>query len=193
LDEDENGGTHGSRDAERRPDPNVFPFKDGRAMSAELMSKVRQYLVALEQAQTELLELLSVKQAALTQADHQQVQRLSEAEAQILQRFQGLIAQRSRFLDVLRRQGLPADSIAAFVAAAGGSERAELEERLAASRARGARLRHETWVQWVIAHRCYSHYSELMELIAHRGERPPTYSDAFGSRSGGGAILDAAV
>jgi hypothetical protein len=162
-------------------------------MSSELLPKVRQFLSGLEQVQTELLGLLNEKRTALTRADQRDLERITAAEGLALQRFQNLLGQRQRFLELVRRHGLPADSIGALVAVLEGGERADVDQQLARTRALAAQLRHETWVHWVISHRCYCHYSELMDLIAHRGERPPTYSDAPGIRTTGGAILDAAV
>ena len=54
------------------------------------------------------------------------------------------------------------------------------------------KLQQESWVHWIISHRCYNHYTELLELIAHGGHRAPTYGDRTPSAAGG-ALLDAAA
>jgi hypothetical protein len=42
-------------------------------------------------------------------------------------------------------------------------------------------------VHWVVANRSIAQTSSLLELIAHRGDRPPTYD---GAATSGGTLLD---
>jgi len=52
-------------------------------------------------------------------------------------------------------------------------------------------LRREGWTQFIIAHRNFSHYTDLVELIANHGHPAPTYADK--TTAAGGAVLDAAA
>ena len=47
------------------------------------------------------------------------------------------------------------------------------------------RLRRQSWSHWILAHRSYHHYTALLEIIAHGGHKPPTYSESPSSASGG--------
>lgn len=159
--------------------------------NSQLLDEIRQFLTALETVQAELLELYAVKRTALTQANCEQLIQLSTQEAQAAQRLQILLGQRNRLLERAKAQGLPWDSISALSAAIAGSERDALQTRFERAQQAIVQLRHESWVHWIISHRCYNHYSEILELIAHCGQRAATYSNRPGTTTTGGAILDA--
>jgi hypothetical protein len=67
-----------------------------------------------------------------------------------------------------------------------------IKGRIMQAQQRTARLQHESWVHWIISHRCYNHFTELLELIAHGGHPAPTYGDKP-TAAVGGALLDAAA
>jgi hypothetical protein len=67
-----------------------------------------------------------------------------------------------------------------------------IKSRIMQSQSRTARLQHESWVHWIISHRCYNHFTQLLDLIAHGGRPAPTYGDKV-SAATGGALLDAAA
>jgi hypothetical protein len=67
-----------------------------------------------------------------------------------------------------------------------------IQGRIMQSQQRTTRLQHESWVHWIISHRCYNHFTELIDLIAHGGHPAPTYGEKT-SAATGGALLDAAA
>ena len=162
-------------------------------MSEKLRRDIEQFLTALEQIQGELLALFVQKRKALTESKNVELVQLSATESQAAQRLQALLAKRNRLLEQARRQGFKIDSLTGLAAALAGGKPDHLTERLEQARDAAAALRHESWVHWIISHRCYNHYSELLELIAHCGEQAPTYSDRACTTTTGGAILDASI
>jgi len=90
-----------------------------------------------------------------------------------------------------RSGGVVADSLLQLAGAIGSQHRAVLEERIRHAQRRAVELRHRSWVHWIVSHRCFNHYSELLEIIAHGGERAPTYG--ANTTATGGAVLDAAA
>src|SRR5579871_1096000 len=147
---------------------------------SQLLEETRQFLAALEVVQAELLELYAVKRVALTQADCKQLIQLSAQESEKAQRLQSLLSQRNRLLERARSSGVPADSISHLSGMIAGNEREALQARFERAQQTIVRLRHESWVHWIISHRCYNHYSEILELIAHCGQKAPTYSNRPG-------------
>src|SRR4029079_9563395 len=110
------------------------------------------------------------------------------------QRLQALLGRRNRLLERGRQQGLAFDTVSALAAAIAGDERAAFERRFTQAQKGIAQLRHESWVHWIISHRCYNHYSELVDLIAQGGQTAPTYDKRLASTAAAsGAVLDATI
>jgi hypothetical protein len=107
--------------------------------------------------------------------------------------MQALLRFRTQVLTTAKSEGHAADSLAQLIPRIAAAETDELMRQVARGEAAASRLRQESWVQWIISHRCYNHYTELLELIAHGGERSPVYSDRPETATRGGAVLDAAV
>jgi hypothetical protein len=169
-------------------------------MRLTLLRELTRFLTALEETQQELLVLFGAKRLALDQHQSEELMRLSVQEGALAARLQELVSERSKFLLKARGAGFAVESLLEFAGAVGktvGDSRVLraielIELRIHEAQQRTAQLQHESWVHWIVSHRCYNHYTELLELIAHGGQRAPTYGDRHPAASGG-ALLDAAV
>ena len=100
---------------------------------------------------------------------------------------------RREILDEATRDNLPAGSLTELAAAITGGQHAALAHRLDRARHATEELRREGWNHWIISHRTCQQYTDLLNLIAHCGQKPPTYSRDAHDKSIGGVILDATV
>ena len=161
-------------------------------MSAPLLTALKQFLSAVEHVQRQLRALLATKLDALVTVNSAELLRLAEEEQQLALQLQKLVGLRSRLLEHGRQQGWQATTLLELAAYLGGDQRAELETRITRAEETAAELRQESWVHWIVSQRCYNHYTELLELVAHGGEQSPTYGNGTPQRACGGAVLDAA-
>lgn len=163
-------------------------------MGGSLLDRVRELLRALETAQRDLSSLQDRKRAALTRGESSELLGIAREETILSNRLRDLLQQRSQILESARVAGAEdTGSLSSFVATLPPAEREELEPRVVQARRHAERIRRETWVQWIIAHRAYSHYSSLLELIAQSGSKSPTYDEKPVKHSSGGAIFDASI
>ena len=168
-------------------------------MRLTLLHELTKFLSVIEQTQHDLLELFAAKRRALDQFQADELVRLSAGEGELSQRLQELMKERTELLNKARGAGFAVESLLEFAGAIGktvGDSRVLraielIKGRILESQRRTARLQQECWVHWIISHRCYNHYTELLELIAHGGHRAPTYGDSL--PASGGAVLDAAA
>ena len=162
-------------------------------MSSQILSEVKRLLAVLEATQEKLTALFTQKVAALTGARAVELLRLAETEAELVSQLQSLLSFRRTILLRAKQDGLPCQTVAHLVDAAGDGEREALNSQIQRCRESSTRLRHESWIHWIIAHRAYNHHTELLDLIAHCGKKTPTYSRGPNQETLGGAILDASV
>lgn len=162
-------------------------------MTTELLHETRQFLRSLDAAQIELAQLFEQKRGALTEARTDELEQLTQTEAGLFQRLQNLHALRGRILQRAAGTGLPHDSLQHLVERIAGPELDELRPRIQQARLLSERLRHESWIQWVIAQRAVCHYSGMLDLIANCGRKSPTYSNGPAAPTTGGALLDASA
>lgn len=149
---------------------------------------------AILQTQQEFRTLFTAKTAALRELRQEQLVDLSTVEEELTNRMQGLLRQRRNLLERAGGLGLKANSLVKLSGAIGIHD-GTLLTQLHEVEQNASRLRHESWIHWIISHRCYKHYTELLDLIAHRGQRAATYTERP-SKTGGasaGAVLDTSI
>ena len=169
-------------------------------MRLTLLHELSQFLTELEQTQQSLLTLFAAKREALDRRQSDELLRLSTQEGELTGSLQELVKERTKLLNKARDAGFVAESLLELSGVIGrtvGDSRVLraielIENRIIQSQRRTLKLQQESWVHWIISHRCYNHYTELLELIAHGGHRAPTYGDKTSSAAGG-ALLDAAA
>ncbi len=164
-----------------------------QTVNAELQAGFRdglgEYVSKLETLQSELLTLYRKKRAALASADVVALQQTERPEREAADRLKALTVERQHLLVRAGQFGTPNASLAEVARAVGGD--AELHERIDKCRQRSATLRREGWVHWVVAKRSLAQNAALLDLIAHHGNRPPTYDRPVSSSStAGGTLLD---
>jgi hypothetical protein len=169
-------------------------------MRLTLLHELAEFLTQLEQAQQNLLALFTAKRKAIDTFQSEELIRLSEREQAMAARLQELVKARMALLNKARDAGFVVESLLQLAGAIGktvGDARVLraielITLRIMQSQNRTVKLQHESWVHWIIAHRCYNHFTELLELIAHGGHPAPTYGERSPAAAGG-ALLDAAV
>jgi hypothetical protein len=163
-------------------------------MGGPWQNDVRELLRALEAAQRDLTALYERKRGALVEGASEELLSVARDEAALANRFHGLLSRREQILQAAEHSGRPkAETLLALVGSLSAADRGELEPLISEARQRSEILRRETWVQWIIAHRAHSHYSGMLELIAHSGGKPPTYDAKPGKETTGGALFDASA
>lgn len=168
-------------------------------MRLTLLHELTQFLSVLEQTQNDLLALFAAKRQALDRFQAEELVRLSAHEGELSRRLHELVKERTNLLNKARGAGFAVESLLEFAGAIGktvGDSRVLraielIKGRILESQRRTSKLQQECWVHWIISHRCYNHYTELLELIAHGGHRAPIYGDTLAVM--GGAVLDAAA
>ena len=160
-----------------------------------LLPQIISLVEALEQIQAELGNVYAGKDQAVAAGNSEALVGLAEREGVLAQRMQAFAAARGKLLAEARKQGLPAESLGGLTGAIGGGQGPAVLERIQFAQERSSLLRRQSWRHWILAHRSYHHYSALLEIIAHGGQSPPTYSDSPSPASGGrgGVVLDASV
>lgn len=154
-------------------------------LAADFRASLSDYVSRLEAVQSELFALSRRKRTALATADVAVLQSLLAPETDLAKRLTTLRNERSQLLVRAGQYRAPNASLAELGIACGSDQ--ELQSRMARCRSRAAELRREGWVHWVVAQRSIAQTSSLLELIAHRGDRPPTYDNAT---TNGGTLLD---
>lgn len=168
-------------------------------MRSTLLPDLVRFLNALQQTQQELLSVFAAKRRAINEFQSEDMEHLSHQEGALARRLQALVGQRAELLNRARRAGLPAASLLELTGAIGKTERdprirsvlAAVEEKIRWAQQRTAELQRESWVQWIVSHRSYNHYTELLELIAHGGQTAPTYGAPSSTPMSRGVLLDA--
>ena len=158
-------------------------------LTAGFRTGLGDYVSRVEAVQAELLSIHRRKRAALATADADVLRQLEAPERQAAERLKALVAERKQMLAQAGQFGMPSGSLAEIAAAVGCD--ASLLGRIAACKRRAGTLRREGWVHWVVAKRSLAQTAALLDLIAHRGDRPPTYDKP--AATAGGALLDASA
>ena len=165
-----------------------------------LLSQLMGLLNGFEALQADLGNVYRQKREALCQARGPRLIELTRSEELLTGQLKELMRQRSRFLQRAQQEGIEADTIEGVVEQSWTQEevphnvRQELKRRVVAVRTMADRLRHESWIHWVIAHRAQQSLRALLELIALGGRLQPVYSEhADGICGSGGALLDHSI
>lgn len=163
-------------------------------MSPAWWDEVARFVDVLESAQQELLEALRAQRRALAQVDATELERLNAIAGDAARRLQQIGTWRAKLLEQASAEDAPAASLSVVLARTVSLDADRLRARLQAVQQRFEEVRREAWVQWVVTHRSQSFYAEMVDLIAHGGQRPPVYEE--GPRTAptaGGVMLDAAA
>ena len=163
-------------------------------MESPLLQLVQQFLDGLEQIQSELLELFEIKRRALVQGSVDEIHRLNDRERNCSARLQGLLSFRNRILTKIREQDAGIQSLEQLALRFQHLPAWDLIlERIRKSNRTQAKIRQASWTHWIVSHRCYNHYTEILDLIAHQGHKEPAYGQVPHQSVTGGTMLDASI
>jgi hypothetical protein len=151
------------------------------------------FVDALEGTQQELFAALREQRRALVLGDATELDRLNGVAGEAARRLQQLSGWRTRLIDHASVDGGSASNLSDVLSRTMGMESESLRARLQRVQHRFLELRREAWIQWVISHRGQSVYADLLDLIAHGGQKAPTYHDGQPPAGQGGVMLDAAA
>ena len=154
--------------------------------------QLAQLLTDLGSTQTELLELLERKRAALVEIDEEALAALAEPEQRLVERLQSCHDQRARLLELAAGEGMPSDSLRSLHAVLDSPEADELRPRFSDAVLRSRLLQHHSLTNWVLTQRTLIHLSHILEIIATGGEMKPTY-DKSESSTTSGSLMDRAA
>lgn len=163
-------------------------------MESPLLSHVEQFLQGLEEIQSELEDLFEVKRRVLVQGHAEEILRTNDRERNCAARLHVLLSFRNRILARVREQDAGIQSLEEaalrFQFQEGWSRIPARIRKIALTQ---AKLRQASWTHWIISHRCYNHYTEILDLIAHHGHKEPAYSQVPHQTVTGGTVLDASI
>ncbi len=149
-------------------------------------------LADLSETQTELLDVLGRKRDLLAGGDRDglaaiqpEEQRLSERLAECQQRRQGM-------LEAAGERGTPQPDLRSLANAMPDAARKSLRPKLREAQSRARLLQHQSLTNWVLVQRTLLHLSQMIEIVATGGEKPPTYEKS-GPSPAGGVLMDQAV
>lgn len=169
------------------------PSASTQTIQRQLLGQSVGILNDLEPIQKKLLKLYQEKLKALKQVDVARIEQFGVVEEELTRELQFVLLRRQQMLQTAEQGGLPSDSMQGLLSGLGVAETDPVFQRIEDAQQRSKDLRHESWVQWIVSQRSYHHYSQILELIAHAGQKVPTYSRGQNESNTGGAIFDASA
>ena len=143
----------------------------------DLEAEISALLDELSSSQSELLDVLAEKRAALGTADIVRLTELQPREEALLARLADCQQRRGALLAEAKRQGQPAPNVTTLATKAEQGKSSNLGQRVKETAARTRLLQHQSLANWVLAQRSLLHVSQLLEIIATGGRMQPTYGD----------------
>jgi len=162
-------------------------------MGGRLLNEVARLLAELESTQGELQALFHRKKDVLRKPQPEALLEIAQEEAKLVERLQGHLSRREDVLKAAGQGGYVGETLGTVVRAIGGEGAEALAERIERLQRDAEVIRRESWVQWIVTHRSFKQYTEMLELIANQGQRSPSYGGARHAQSGAGALLDASA
>lgn len=159
----------------------------------KMLSQLIGVLNDLEPIQKQLLDLYQAKSKALKSVDVGRIEQCGVLEEELTRELQFVLLARGQLLQTAEQHGLPAGTLKELLTALHLTEAEPVFQRIEEAEQRSKKLRHESWVHWIVSQRSYQHYSQILELIANAGQKIPTYSRGQNESTTGGAIFDASA
>lgn len=144
----------------------------------------------LSAVQTDLLAMLARKRELLVAADREGLAALEPEESQLAERLGECQHRRETLLAEAENAGKPKANLRQLAASLPGGHK--LRPALREAQNRGRLLQHQSLANWVLVQRTLLHLSQMVEIVATGGQKPPTY-EKTGPSAAGGSLLDQAV
>jgi len=116
--------------------------------------------------------------------------RLIDEELKLTRLLQDCLSRRTSMINQVEKLGVKVNSLTEVIQVIAGAKKNQLLQSVQRIEEGSQKIRKESWVHWIIAHRAHNHYTELLDIIAQCGEKPATYSPEDKLSSKGGALLD---
>ncbi|QDT67764.1 FlgN protein [Planctomycetes bacterium MalM25] len=149
-------------------------------------------LTDLSQTQTELLEVLGRKRDLLVAGDREGLAAIGPEEDRLAGRLAECQQRRQGMLDAAEERGLPHGNLRSLAEAMPDGARRALRPQIREARSRARLLQHQSLTNWVLVQRTLLHLSQMIEIVATGGQKPPTYEKS-GQSASGGVLMDRAV
>lgn len=162
-------------------------------MSLPTLNDIEQFLRNLEATQKEFLKLYRHKRTALKGALREELLKLTQREVELARILQALLGHRNHMLQQAKQHGVSAQNLSELIQSLDGIDREAILTRIERAQKTADELRFESGIHWLILVRAHNHHREVLDLIAHRGRKAPTYSRGPNTDTVGGAILDASI
>ncbi len=157
--------------------------------------KIKEYLMILNTAQSNLLEVQEQKRVSLVERDLELAQKLQLQENQLHKQLEGLLQRRKQLLVHLRKNGLSGKSLRDVCRIQGWDDDPIMSSLLQEARRLAEALRQTSWGTWVFSHRASQFYGSVLKLIAQGGKKSAVYHDGstINQEPTGGSLLDASI
>lgn len=149
-------------------------------------------LSELSETQTELLDLLGRKRDLLATGDRDGLAEIQPEEQRLADRLGVCQQRRQGLLASAGERGLPQRDLHALAEAMPSQARRSLRPKIREAQSRARLLQHQSLTNWVLVQRTLLHLSQMIEIVATGGQKPPTYEKS-GPSASGGVLMDHAV
>lgn len=146
----------------------------------------------LSATQSELLEVLNKKRGFLAKSDQEGLLSLQPEEEKLAERLAACQQRRQELLAMANEQGLPDRDLRTLAGALPEPARKTLRPAIRDAQQKARLVQHQSLTNWVLVQRTLLHLSQMIEIVATGGEKPPTYQKS-GQCAAGGALMDRAV
>lgn len=154
----------------------------------EIETQIARLLDRLTGIQSQLLDVLKAKRAAMVSGNIQEQRRLLGEEAEIYASLSQVNEDRREILERAHSAGLEGKTLQDVSLRLPEPQGTELSRRLGEAGKVTQSLRLEQLTNWVADQQCLLHVSQLLEIIATGGRIRPTYGKSeYGMR---GSLLD---
>ena len=154
--------------------------------------EVSSLLDDLSAAQSDLLNVLEAKRAALVAVDTSQVEQLQLREEEMLARLTACQARRAALLAEAAQDGVAAYTLGKLAQKLPGGQRGALTRRMHETGLKMQLLRNQALTNWVLAQQALLHVAQMLEIIATGGRLQPTYGKGESPHNRGALVDEAA-
>ncbi|MGL4512121.1 MAG: flagellar export chaperone FlgN [Lacipirellulaceae bacterium] len=160
--------------------------------TAEWESPLAALLGELSETQGALLAHLGEKRRMLLADDRAGLASIEAEGAGLAARLDACQRKRQELLDQAAASGVSHSNLRSLAEDLPATSRAKLRPAIHTARAQARMLQHQSLANWVLVQRTLLHLSQMVEIIATRGEQPPTYQRS-GKAAVAGSLVDRAV
>ncbi|GIW94984.1 MAG: hypothetical protein KatS3mg110_3025 [Pirellulaceae bacterium] len=164
--------------------------QNGPPLRSDYEEQLGEYLTALTEVQSKLLELLEKKRRAMASGDLPAIASFQQQEQVLAGELEELQRRRGELLASAAQEGLAAEDLRALARRLERGKPGKLASQVNQAAARMQLLQHTALTNWVIAQRSLLHISQMLEILATGGRLLPTYDPHQSQKSCCGGLVD---